>query len=243
MFTGLIGDTGFVGSNLLKHLPSDTLCFNSANSRFIAYQQFGVLYCAGISATKWKANQQPVPDLAAIQNLLLNLRLCKADRLVFISTIDVLDGDPANFYGANRRSAEDAVIAMVGKNFEAVTVVRLPALFGPGLKKNILFDLLHGDKARIAMINPESSYQWYPIRRLWQDIQKLCYYGYGIGELYPPTIKTDIIAKAFFPDARLGSTLTLGDPVIYKRPSSSYFRMLRREVLGEMAEWIAKERA
>lgn len=96
------------------------------------------------------ANRQPENDRQAIERLIAQLGRIKAERFVLISTIAVLDGfsasdeDTASFegslpYGVHRRLLEEFVAA----NFPDALVVRLPALFGAGLKKNFLFDLLN----------------------------------------------------------------------------------------------------
>jgi len=72
------------------------------------------------------------------------------ERFVLISTVAVLAGfaasseDDAAFesttaYGVNRRRLE----VFVAERFPGALIVRLPALFGPGLKKNFLFDMMN----------------------------------------------------------------------------------------------------
>jgi hypothetical protein len=48
-------------------------------------------------------------------------------------------------------------------------VLRLPGLFGPGLKKNAIFDLLNGNQT--DKIHPDGAYQFYNLNRLWSDIR------------------------------------------------------------------------
>jgi hypothetical protein len=50
-----------------------------------------------------------------------------------------INTDNLNAYGLNRRFLEEWVI----KNMNKYTIIRLPALFGNGLKKNFLYDLLN----------------------------------------------------------------------------------------------------
>ena len=50
------------------------------------------------------------------------------------------------------------------------TIIRLPALFGKGLRKNVLYDLLH--KKHLDKINLNSSYQFYNLKNLNNDIDK-----------------------------------------------------------------------
>ena len=50
--TALIGNTGFVGGNLLRQQPFDAL-FNSKNIDDIAGRSFDLVVCAGVRAEKW----------------------------------------------------------------------------------------------------------------------------------------------------------------------------------------------
>jgi hypothetical protein len=55
--------------------------------------------------------------------------------------------------------------------FQSYIIIRLPALFGDGLKKNALYDLLNNNEPE--KIIGENEYQWYNINWLNQDINLL----------------------------------------------------------------------
>ena len=57
---------------------------------------------------------------------------------------------------------------MIQNQFDAL-VVRLPGLFGKGMKKNIIYDFLHNNL--LDKINNGSVFQFYNLEHLWQDIQ------------------------------------------------------------------------
>ena len=166
MSDALIGYTGFVGSTLAR-LRTFSDVYNSTNIDSIAGKEFKEIVCAGVPAVKWIANKEPERDLASIAKLLSALRQCKAERFTLISTIDVYP-DPSggadenadlaslnnHAYGRHRLMVEEAVT----EHFANVVIARLPALFGKGLKKNIVFDFLTGNETR--KINPASSFQW-----------------------------------------------------------------------------------
>lgn len=146
----LIGHTGFVGSTLAR-LRSFDACFNSSNIEDLTGQECEIVVCAGVSATMWLANNDPESDWAAIDRLLTALRGAQIRQLVLISTIAVFDDAAAGYdentaryetktpYGRHRRQLEEAVTDC----FEHVLIMRLPALFGNGLKKNFIYDLLN----------------------------------------------------------------------------------------------------
>ncbi len=148
--TGLIGHTGFVGGALLRQTGFDA-CYNSANIAAIEGEAFGTLVCAAAPGSMVEANRAPERDAAQIAALIARLERIRAERFVLISSIAVLadfaGGDDETTgafqqelaYGRHRRALE----AFVESRFPGSLVVRLPALFGAGLRKNFLFDLLN----------------------------------------------------------------------------------------------------
>jgi nucleoside-diphosphate-sugar epimerase len=172
--SALIGFTGFVGSNLRGQRPFDAL-FNSANIDQIADRSFDLIVCAGARAEKWLANAEPERDLDNIERLIGALCRANARRLVLISTVDVfvnpigVDEDSPtpmeglHAYGRHRRRLEQ----VLSSRFDT-TVVRLPALYGRGLKKNAIYDLLHGNA--VEKIDSRGVFQFYNVARLWRDV-------------------------------------------------------------------------
>jgi hypothetical protein len=206
----LVGYTGFVGSNLTLQHRFEWL-YNSRNIEEIRGGSFERLVIAGIQAKKWWANLHPDEDWALIENLLDPLAEVTARQVILISTIDVLpagscadedtelhglDNHP---YGLHRLKAEDRIRA----SFDDVTVVRLPALFGPGLKKNILFDLLN--RNQLELINPASRFQYYDLNDLWSDIEVILAAGIRLVHLFTEPVKTAEIIARFFPETTVGA--------------------------------------
>lgn len=154
---GLIGHTGFVGSALLRQTRFDA-CFNSANIAEIEGRAFGTLVCAAAPGSMLEANRAPERDKAAIDALIARLDRVEAERFVLISSIAVLadfaggDDEGTNAYrqelayGRHRRALE----AFVEDRFPGSLIIRLPALFGAGLRKNFLFDLMNPVPSMLA---------------------------------------------------------------------------------------------
>ena len=85
---GLIGYTGFVGQNLDG--PQYEFRFNSKNSGELAGKSFDLLVCAGVPGHKTLANQFPEQDWQTISELMEHLSQVQCQKLVLISTIDVI---------------------------------------------------------------------------------------------------------------------------------------------------------
>lgn len=178
MKSALIGYTGFVGSNLLTQMKFDDL-YNSKNIQEIKNKEYDVVYCAGVPAAKWIANQKPTEDLQSVCSLIDAIREVKTKRFVLISTVDVyksiIDVDEDSFidlsnhhaYGTHRRVIE----TFVSERFEKYNIIRLPGLFGDGLKKNIIYDFLHDNET--YKIHSEAVFQFYSLDTLVDDIQKV----------------------------------------------------------------------
>jgi nucleoside-diphosphate-sugar epimerase len=210
MKRALIGHTGFVGGTLLA-AGGFTHGFNSRDFNDMRGARFDEVVCAGIPAVKWLANKQPEQDRAAIGALLRVLEAVRTGRFVLISTIDVypdptqpldetavLEGLPNHAYGRHRLEVEQ----FVASHFPTHAIVRLPALFGDGLKKNALFDLLHNNQ--VEKIDPAAEFQWYPTRRLPGDLVHIQGAGLRLVNLVTePLAMRDVIAR-FFPVAKVG---------------------------------------
>lgn len=175
MNTALIGHTGFVGSNVAAQTRFDD-CFNSHNIEEMAGKDYDLVVCCGARAEKWLANLHPEADRQGIERLTDVLDQVRAKQMILISTVDVFQSpinvdesssvtlDGLGPYGKHRFELEQ----FVRSRFETL-VVRLPGLFGPGLKKNIIYDFLHDNS--VDKIHHAACYQFYDTTRLWRDIQ------------------------------------------------------------------------
>jgi hypothetical protein len=246
----LVGDTGLVGSVLRQSVNFDAT-FNSSNIHKlpdIASRpgQVDELYLACLPATKWLVNQDAAKDLNNILSIVDVLANVWALKVVLISTIDIYqhtniganEEEWTQFgplgYGANRLLFETLVQDTLGFN---TCIVRLPAVFHPLIKKNILFDLLNDNN--VGQINGNSAYQWYPLNRLWQDIQSIK--GEGVINLFPPPIETLEIIDKFFPSAEISS----GERISYDyrtMATESGYWLSKEEVMQEMEVFINEAR-
>jgi nucleoside-diphosphate-sugar epimerase len=198
----LIGSTGFVGGNLQRQMAFDD-GFHSRNIDSLAGGRYALLVCAGAPAEKWRANQAPEADQASLARLTGALEQVQADRVVLISTVDVypspiavdeatpIDPTGGQPYGRHRLALERFVQA----RFQS-TVLRLPGLYGPGIKKNVIFDLLHGKP--IDGLAPDSTHQYYDLARLGRDLETALARGLSLVNLAtePVTVR-DIAARGF----------------------------------------------
>ena len=155
----LVGSTGFVGGNLRAKHTFAAVCHSSDIAAQYGTQPDLCVY-AGVPAAMFLANADPEADMEVMHTARENLRKIAPKSLVLISSIAVFadsrgrceddtpdtDGLPA--YGRNRLQLEQ----WVREDFNDALIVRLPALYGAGLKKNFLFDL---HTITPAMLKPE----------------------------------------------------------------------------------------
>lgn len=173
--SALIGHTGFVGSNLLSQQSFDD-CYNTKNIDAIDGKHYELVVCAGVPAAKWIANREPDKDRENIERLIRHFASIKADKFILISTVDVypvpvdvdegspIDAEVCEPYGKHRLQLERYVTSQ----FDAF-IVRLPGLFGSGLKKNVIYDFLHENN--LDQINPRGMFQFYSLEHLAHDIR------------------------------------------------------------------------
>jgi nucleoside-diphosphate-sugar epimerase len=174
MTSALIGHTDFIGTNLKRQRSFDEY-FDTTDVDQLAGRSFDLVVCSGPSTEKWRANADPAADRENIECVVSALEHANIRKLVIVSTIEVflnpVDVDEVSLvptaglhpYGRNRRWLEQIATA----RFDAL-VVRLPALYGPGLSKNVLFDLMTTND--VERIDSRGQYQFYDITRLSRDI-------------------------------------------------------------------------
>ena len=230
----LIGYTGFVGLNLIKHMKPKTLFVNSKNVNEILDREFDTIYCCGVYAEKWKANKFPEEDSAHIAEIIANLSRVQCKRFILISTVDVLNCSSHQYenlegnsyystldysthtYGVNRRRLEEWCFT----KFSSCYVCRLPALFGYGLKKNALWDIINNNN--IDKLRGHWSFQWYNIDWLYDDIQDMLENNkYKLVHFVSSPIRLDSIQKLFFPRVKLSDTQ---DIIVNYNIASTYYK-------------------
>jgi nucleoside-diphosphate-sugar epimerase len=199
----LIGNTGFVGTTLLRQRRFD-LGVASADVRRIRGGSFDQLVCAGAPAAKWIADREPEADLDNVRGLAGHLATVSARNFVLISTVDLFadsvgadeengpDESRLTAYGRNRLWLE----RFVRDHFPEALIVRLPGLVGPGLRKNALFDLLNGNN--LHLIDARAAYQFYPMVNLWSDLQLALAEGIRLVHLTSAPVTIGEVAREAF---------------------------------------------
>ena len=202
MSEALIGYTGFVGSNIDRQHRFDDR-YNSKNITEIEGKEYDLVVSAANRAEMWRINQEPEVDRAEIEEFIGHISKAKIKKLVLISTIGVyknpngatedtpIETDGLLPYGVNRYHLEEFCRA----NFDT-TIIRLPGLFGEGLKKNVIFDLLHDNM--VDKIHAEGAYQYYNLDNIWKDILIALENNLPLVNLAVPPVTTSELAHTAF---------------------------------------------
>ena len=132
------------------------------------------MICAGLPAEKWKANSDPNSDWLNMATLSQFISTIETEKAILISTIDVyqppidvtetsqpnLIGTEA--YGRNRAWFE----LFFRAKFPSSLIIRLPGLFAPNLKKNLVFDLINKREDQYSNVDAESQFQFFDITQI-----------------------------------------------------------------------------
>lgn len=212
----IVGYSGLVGSNLLQFYKFDKF-FNSKNFEDAKYLEVDEIFFCGIPAVKWHANKYPDEDYDTINKIKEILKTIKAKKIILISTIDVYENSSCqhnedydcdiflnNTYGRNRYLFE----LFVKETFANYHIVRLPALFGKGLKKNVIYDLINNNL--VENISANTKFQWYDLNWLKNDIDIVVKNNIKICNLFTEPLDTiEIIMLFNYPIETFKNTQTL----------------------------------
>lgn len=200
----LIGSTGFVGKALAESC-NFTHQYSRRNISSITGTSTDLLICAGLPGAKWKANQDPHGDWVNMTNLSQNLAQVQADKAVLISTIDVFENPTGvdendlptlnglSAYGSNRAWFE----LFFKDRFPGATIIRLPGLFSLTLRKNLIFDLMHGRSDQYMGVNADSEFQFFDLGKLVTFLNQAIDLNLAILNLATEPIKASEIAEIF----------------------------------------------
>jgi len=202
MKNALIGYTGFIGSNLKKKIKNCEY-YNSKNINRIISKNYETIYCSANDARIWYANQNPFEDLLKIIKFIKILKKVKCKKFILISSIEVYNKKTLNpynekskiststkpNYGSNRFLLE----LLVRKIFLNFLIIRLPVVYGEGMKKNILYDLINNNN--LSKINLDDVLQFYPVKFLFNDIQILIKKKINIINLSSAPISVNDVVK------------------------------------------------
>ena len=168
----LPGGHGFVGSAFTRLFERRGIAHRSITRDSYAADAGStgtILINASANSRKYLAERDWHADFeASVASVARTLRDFTADLYVLISSVDVYNvlDDPAqngeeavidpvrlSTYGFHKYLAE----ACVRRHARRWLIVRLAGMVGPGLKKNPVFDVLHGQP---LSIHPDSGYQF-----------------------------------------------------------------------------------
>ena len=180
----VVGAGGFVGGYLRSH-------FDRAGNEVVPVGRHTplpadpvdvVVDCNGDARRFW-ANENPALSYCAtVESTLSRLAALRAGRYVYLSSVDVYGAargdrratredqpillDGLETYGLHKHQAEQAV----RDRATGPLVLRVGTLIGPGLRKNPVFDALHGDPIRQT---PDSTLTLITLSKLAQAIDRL----------------------------------------------------------------------
>ena len=141
MKIGIVGAKGFVGSALCRniHQNDEIIKISKNNYNDEKLKTYDVLINSAMPSAKYWANTNPYEDFEKTVGLTADLAYnWKYEKFIQISTISVENLDTP--YAINKKAAETIM------NFKNSLIIRLGTLYGNGLKKGPLFDLLNKNK-------------------------------------------------------------------------------------------------
>jgi nucleoside-diphosphate-sugar epimerase len=168
----VLGGRGFVGSAFVRILAARGIaCEAIGRDDWAAYagRRCDVLINAAGNSRKYLADREPAADFAAtVQMTADSLHRLSFNRYVLCSSCDVYDDfadprrtredapiDPArqSRYGFHKQLAEQ----VARRDGNQPLIVRFGGFVGPGLKKNAIYDILHGGP---LWLDPDSRLQY-----------------------------------------------------------------------------------
>lgn len=149
---------GGVGTSITRNLQDngyEPKVFHSQNIHEAYGQEPDILIYAGVPGVKWLANKDSAADAKLLGSSLKNFDKINAKQTILISTIDAgysfKTDENYSEYGSNRESFENLVRMKYELRNKHLGIVRLPALMGEHIQKNVYYDLHNPHPSHIQL--------------------------------------------------------------------------------------------
>jgi hypothetical protein len=242
----LVGNTGLIGKTLKDSMQFD-LEFNSSNMVYFnsSVEDGSDLYLCCLPAAMWQVNKNLPEDINNLTNIIKSLQGKKYRNIILFSSIEIYNQSPHGsdesttptfskaIYGSNRYLFEMLVKGCL--EFDSLKILRLPALFGKHLKKNIFFDLMNDNE--VDRINTESSYQWYNLGNLTDDIKKSYEYDTEELNLFGEPISTGEIVNDIF-HMNINNDMGYKGQNFKTKFTASGYWSTKKETLDQMGKFL-----
>lgn len=246
----IVGANGFIGKNLAVDLPNSEL-YTRANIASLAESEAQTLIVAAAPAVKWKANLESEKDFSEVSHLWEQISRSKARECILISTIDVfprgviftessqLPPEIPEAYGRNRGWLE----GRIKERFDISLIVRLPGMYGNGLKKNVIFDLVN-KRQDVKLPNGGDTFQWWDVSDIAEKVLQARQHSVNTLNLASEPISfSDLAMEVFKIEVPIFSEdiLSYNMRSEYVQPlsglRSDYFYQ-KQEVVSKLKTWI-----
>ena len=182
----LVGYTGFVGSNIYVRASNRIEgVYDTQNVEKAYGLEPDVLVFAALRADKDLAQRAPYDDYERVLEAQRTIKKINPAKLVLISTTDVyknpvgVDEENSVFAVGSDKADKEGIMpynlnryyfeAWARKNYADLLIMRLARPYGLNPKNSFLKDFT--DESFIKQIDSKSKYQFYPLSRIWEDIQ------------------------------------------------------------------------
>ena len=143
----VVGHTGFVGRVVYRHFCDfgHEVCGINSSTKEMPTGKFELVVNAAGSSVKYMARENPGLDFEQSVGVFSTIVKLKSDNFIQISSIDA-GGDTASNYTKSKLVAEYCARMY----FPNVTVLRLGGLVGPGLRKNVVYDIINNKDLHVS---------------------------------------------------------------------------------------------
>lgn len=144
MKIGIIGSSGFLGTNISKfsrNFKFEIIDITKENYTFYKKEKFDILINTAMPSAKFWALNNPFDDFQKTVGLTADIVYnWNYEKLIQISTISAEEYVNRHPYAINKKTAE------ILSSYKNHLIIRVGTLYGDGLKKGALYDLLNSKR-------------------------------------------------------------------------------------------------